>query len=138
LTIFNKYIKYYNKDFLQTIFNIKQRPDGTSWEIKGPNTEILFAGYETLNELTRQARTLLINYYSGCEEIYQQGVASWISNQPGPGESEEAAKRLLKGDTSKPGRANMSNPVNDPRAPVQGVPGVPGLQGKVENNPRNP
>ena len=123
--------------FLQTIFNIKQRPDGTSWEIKGPNTEILFAGYETLNELTRQARTLLINYYSGCEEIYQQGVASWISSQPGPGESEEAAKRLLKGDTSNPGRANMSNPVkvNDPRAPGQEV-----QAGKVqvENNPGRP
>lgn len=68
-------------EFLKTIFNIKQRPDG-SWEVKGPNTELLFAGYETLDEITRQARELLVNYYSGCETIYQKGVKTWIESLP--------------------------------------------------------
>ena len=62
--------------FLKKIFNISQRPDG-SWKVEGPKTELLFAGFETMNSLTDQARALLINYYAGCEEIYQKGVKAW-------------------------------------------------------------
>ena len=62
--------------FLKKIFNISQRPDG-SWKVEGPKTELLFAGFETMNTLTDQARALLINYYAGCEEIYQTGVKAW-------------------------------------------------------------
>ncbi len=62
--------------FLKKIFNISQRPDG-SWKVEGPKTELLFAGFETMNALTDQARALLINYYAGCEEIYQRGVKAW-------------------------------------------------------------
>jgi hypothetical protein len=51
--------------FLKKIFNISQRPDG-SWKVEGPKTELLFAGFETMNTLTDQARALLINYYAGC------------------------------------------------------------------------
>ncbi len=66
--------------FLKKIFNISQRPDG-SWKVEGPKTELLFAGFETMNTLTDQARALLINYYSGCEEIYQRGVKAWEEGQ---------------------------------------------------------
>jgi hypothetical protein len=62
--------------FLKKIFNISQRADG-SWKVEGPKTELLFAGFETMNTLTDQARALLINYYAGCEEIYQRGVKAW-------------------------------------------------------------
>jgi hypothetical protein len=68
-------------EFLKTIFNISQRPDG-SWKVEGPNTELLFAGYDTLDEITRQARELLVNYYSGCETIYQKGVKTWVESLP--------------------------------------------------------
>jgi hypothetical protein len=68
--------------FLKNIFNISQRPDG-SWKVDGPKTELLFAGFETMNKLTDQARALLINYYSGCEEIYQKGLKAWEEDTKG-------------------------------------------------------
>ena len=66
--------------FLKSVFNIKQRPDG-SWQVEGPKTEILFAGFPVLDTLTDQARFLLINYYSGCEEIYQSGLDVWKASE---------------------------------------------------------
>jgi hypothetical protein len=63
--------------FLKSVFNISQRADG-SWKVEGPKTEILFAGFNVLDSLTDQARALLVNYYSGCEEIYQRGVKTWM------------------------------------------------------------
>lgn len=62
--------------FLKKIFNITQRGDGT-WAVEGPKVELLFAGYETLDKLTNQARIILIDYYAGCEEIYQKGLSKW-------------------------------------------------------------
>ena len=62
--------------FLKIIFNISQRPNG-SWAVEGPKTEILFAGFPILDQLTEQARELLIDYYSGCETLYQKGVELW-------------------------------------------------------------
>jgi hypothetical protein len=67
--------------FLQKIFNITQRPNGT-WAVEGPKTELMFAGFETLNELTARARAILINYYAGCEEIYQKGLKAWKDTVP--------------------------------------------------------
>jgi hypothetical protein len=67
--------------FLQKIFNITQRPNGT-WAVEGPKTELMFAGFEALNALTDTARAILINYYSGCEEIYQKGLKAWKSTIP--------------------------------------------------------
>lgn len=80
--------------FLKVIFNVKQRPDG-SWKVEGPNTELLFAGFDNLDELTKQARELLIDYYSGCETIYQKGVAAWVVPQ-----ASETQERVLKGNAS--------------------------------------
>lgn len=62
--------------FLKTIFNIQQRPNGT-WMVEGPKTEILFAGFVILDQITDQARDLLVDYYSGCESLYQKGLKAW-------------------------------------------------------------
>jgi hypothetical protein len=66
--------------FLKTIFNISQRSDG-SWKVDGPKTDILFAGFPVLDQLTDTARELLVDYYSGCEELYQKGVKIWSDEQ---------------------------------------------------------
>lgn len=89
--------------FLKSIFNISQRPDG-SWKVEGPKTEILFAGFVVLDQLTDQARNLLINYYSGCEERYQKGVKAWAGSQ------------VVASDSSKPVAQNVKE--NNPVAPV--------------------
>ena len=68
--------------FLKTIFNISQRSDG-SWKVEGPKTDILFAGFPVLDQLTDTARELLVDYYSGCEELYQKGVKIWSDEQGG-------------------------------------------------------
>jgi len=69
--------------FLMSIFNVSQRPD-SSWKVEGPKTEILFAGFGVLDQLTDTARELLIDYYSGCEELYQKGVKDWNEELTGP------------------------------------------------------
>jgi len=66
--------------FLKKIFNISRRADGT-WKVDGPKTELLFAGFGTLDTLTDQARELLLEYYSGCENIYQDGVKAWEAGE---------------------------------------------------------
>jgi len=65
--------------FLKKIFNISEIPgdNGPRSKVEGPKAEILFAGFPVLDELTKQARALLIDYYSGCEEIYQGGLKAW-------------------------------------------------------------
>ena len=62
--------------FLKTIFNMKQRGDG-SWAVEGPNVSILLAGFRVLDTITDQARKLLIDYYTGCESLYQEGLQVW-------------------------------------------------------------
>lgn len=63
--------------FLQKMFNITQRSDG-SWNVEGPKQELMFAGFDALNTITNTARAILIDYYAGCEEIYQRGVQAWV------------------------------------------------------------
>ena len=58
-------------DFLKKVFNISQRPNG-AWEVKGINNSVLYAGFKALDALTDQARELLLDYYEGCENIYQE------------------------------------------------------------------
>ena len=74
--------------FLKTIFNIKQNPD-RSWKVEGPKTEVLLGGFMVLDQLTDHARELLVDYYSGCEELYQKGVNIWRES---PGVAEEKPK----------------------------------------------
>lgn len=66
--------------FLQKIFNIKKGPTPSgdvNWVVEGPKSEILFAGFPLLDQITSQARSLLVDYYSGCEEVYQRGLKAW-------------------------------------------------------------
>ena len=91
--------------FLKVIFNIKQRPNGT-WAVEGPKTEILFAGFPVLDQLTNQARELLIDYYSGCEELYQKGVEKWkgtLEPEVAPEAPEVAAPVALAAAPVAPG-----------------------------------
>lgn len=86
--------------FLQVIFNIKRRPDNT-WRVEGPNTEILFAGFPVLDTLTDQARELLVDYYAGCENLYQKGVSVWSPPDVKP--------------VAAPANNNPTAPTQDPR-----------------------
>ena len=58
-------------DFLKELFTIKQRPNGT-WEVKGINIKYLVLGFKGLDILTDQAREILVDYYEGCETIFQK------------------------------------------------------------------
>lgn len=69
--------------FLRGVFNIKKNPTG-EWRVEGPKTELLFAGFPALEQLTTQARGLLVDYYSGCESLYQGAVKTWRDAQPVP------------------------------------------------------
>jgi len=105
--------------FLKTIFNVSQRPDG-SWKVDGPKTELLFAGFDTLDDLTDQARGLLVNYYSKCEVIYQTGVKTWASHATKPAVNSSSEKaRELKEPSKEPSRDPRINVLNpDPREPA--------------------
>ena len=61
--------------FLKKIFSIEFK-NGV-WTPKGINNSILFAGFPALDNITNQARELLLDYYVGCENVYQKGVKSW-------------------------------------------------------------
>jgi hypothetical protein len=61
--------------FLKKIFSIEFK-NGV-WTPKGINNSILFAGFPALDAITNQARELLVDYYVGCENVYQKGVKSW-------------------------------------------------------------
>lgn len=101
--------------FLKVIFNIKQRPDGT-WEVKGPNASILFAGFPILDQLTDQARALLTDYYSKCETMYQSAVNIWD-------DSEKQLNPVIKNVAPSSRQNSNNNPVarpvpSAPRAPT--------------------
>ena len=59
--------------FLKIIFNINKDESG-QWKVDGPKASVLNAGFPLLNELTDKTRDMLVNYYSGCEELYRKGV----------------------------------------------------------------
>lgn len=95
--------------FLMTIFNISHRPDGT-WKVEGPKTEILFAGFQVLDQLSAQARELLIDYYSGCETLYQTGLKVWK-------EFEAEEKKAKAANPGNPGNAGNPLPPDNPLLP---------------------
>ena len=68
--------------FLQSIFDVKKDKGTGRWIVKGPSENYMFAGFPVLDQLTNQARELLVDYYSGCETLYQKGVKAWIDSQP--------------------------------------------------------
>jgi hypothetical protein len=96
-------------EFLKRMFNIKQRPDG-GWEVKGIKNSVLYAGFKGLDILTDQARELLVDYYEGCENIYQQkGVSKYKEFVEG----EKAAATV-----AAPAATNNNNPKNPPVNPA--------------------
>lgn len=64
--------------FLTTrLFKIQVKKDprtGISGRMIDINPAILQKGVEELNVISREARNLLINYYKGCEDLYQLGA----------------------------------------------------------------
>jgi len=68
--------------FLQTIFDVKKDSGTGRWIVKGPREDYMFAGFPVLDQLTNQARELLVDYYSGCETLYQKGVKAWVDGLP--------------------------------------------------------
>ena len=117
------HVKYTNNmvKFLQTMFNITKRPDD-SWKVEGPNTEILYAGFPVLDTLTNQARELLVDYYSGCETLYQKGVSIWEKSIPD-------AKNAATGPVvAAPATGSNNDPkprLNNPRNNAPGNPTNP-------------
>lgn len=110
--------------FLKKVFNISEIPgdDGPRWKVEGPRAEILFAGFPVLDELTKQARALLIDYYSGCEEIYQGGLKAWTSSDEakGPVKPAAAAVPLPASPVSSASSAPGLSP-GPPALPASGV-----------------
>lgn len=69
--------------FLTTrLFKIQVKKDprtGISGRMIDINPAILQKGVEELNNISREARNLLINYYKGCEDLYQLGAKEILS-----------------------------------------------------------
>ena len=111
-------------EFLKKIFNITQRGDN-SWKVEGPKTELLFAGFEVMNDLTNQARSLLIDYYTGCEEIYQGGLKAWEADAlTAPDKKSQVPGAVLPSAPRAPS-APPSGPSGGPAPPPSGGPAPP-------------
>ena len=106
--------------FLRVIFNITRGPNG-AWTVEGPRVEILYAGFPILNQLTDQARELLVDYYAGCETLYQSGVKVWSDAQPvveGPQQpvaTQPIGRQPSMNDSRPPSRNTRRNTAEYPR-----------------------
>jgi hypothetical protein len=96
--------------FLEKMFNIKK--SGQYYEVRGINQGVLFAGFPALNALTDQARELLVDYYSGCETIYQKGVSSWKDANPLPVMAAMAAPDAANAAMAAPNAMAAPAPAN--------------------------
>ena len=95
--------------FLKKIFSIEFK-NGV-WTPKGINNSILFAGFPALDNITNQARELLVDYYVGCENIYQKGIKTWKGeNKAAP--SAPAANAAAAAQAAAP--ANAAVPLTAP------------------------
>jgi len=106
-------------DFLKELFTIKQRPNGT-WEVKGINIKYLVLGFKGLDILTDQAREILVDYYEGCETIFQKKGLSKF-------------KEVFKGEVADAGSAVPTAPATAPAAAPAAPPAPP-----VPTAPRPP
>lgn len=74
--------------FLTTrLFKIQVKKDprtGISGRMIDINPAILQKGIEELNSISREARNLLIQYYKGCEDLYQEGAKEILSAKSVP------------------------------------------------------
>lgn len=64
----NAVIKFFNT----RLFMIKKRPDGAPYIDIHP--KILQGGIDELENVSKEARDILVRYYKGCEEQYQKGM----------------------------------------------------------------
>ena len=62
--------------FKKVLFIIKKTSEGEYVEI---HPKILQGGIEELAKVSKMARSILVDYYTGCEEEYQKGAASVLS-----------------------------------------------------------
>lgn len=71
--------------FLSTKLLLLRRqrtPTGGSSDYVDIHPRILLGGIPVLNQVAAEARLLLENYYKGCEETYQKGVAAILASNP--------------------------------------------------------
>ena len=78
----------YISEFLEKVFNINPSTN----QVSGISEDVMMLGLSGLDDLTDQARGLLVNYYMDCETIYQKGVRTWEASVPdqSPGNSVDA------------------------------------------------
>jgi hypothetical protein len=111
-------------DFLKELFTIKQRPNGT-WEVKGINIKYLVLGFKGLDILTDQAREILVDYYEGCETIFQKKGLSKF-------------KEVFKGGDANAGSAAPAEPAAVPAAPAAPAGPAPAAVPTAPPAPRPP
>ena len=104
-------------DFLKKIFTIEFK-NGV-WTPKGINNNILFAGFPALDAITNQARELLLDYYIGCETVYQKGVKVWKGENK---KSTDAAPAVPSEPPGGPAPPAPAPPAPVPPAPVPPAP----------------
>lgn len=108
-------------DFLKELFTIKQRPNGT-WEVKGINIKYLVLGFKGLDILTDQAREILVDYYEGCETIFQKKGLSKF-------------KEEFKGEGADAAPSAPPAPQAPPAAPAPAAPSAPPAPGAAPRAP---
>lgn len=59
-------------DLLKKLFKIEFK--NGKWTPTGIHEKVLLGGFPLLDNYTDHARELLVNYYFGCEDIYQNGI----------------------------------------------------------------
>lgn len=131
--------------FLEKIFNIDKEPGSSErWYVplkkdpsdpnprkderlivKGINENILLGGFPILDQITANARDLLVEYYEKCETLYQTGLASWKQGIPEtPVANPSGVANLTKGQ--------------QPGAPLPGALPQDRLRNQSNNNPVPP
>ncbi len=74
--------------FLTTrLFKVAKRKDpitGSVGTFVDLSPALLTKGLDELQAVTREARTLLVDYYKGCEDLYQEGVREVLNSKSTP------------------------------------------------------
>lgn len=83
--LFNKQLEHTKKVinfFKTTMFIIKNRsPDGAVGKYIELHPNLLRGGLEDVAKLSKAARQILVEYYKGCEELYQKGVQEVLASK---------------------------------------------------------
>jgi hypothetical protein len=83
--LFNKQLEHTKKVihfFKNTMFIIKNRsPEGAIGKYIELHPNLLRGGLEDVAKLSRAARQILVDYYKGCEDLYQKGVQEVLGSK---------------------------------------------------------